>query len=66
MYQKAFGKENIYLRTHNIYKKRISEDELGCEDLPTQGRGRNSSSSSSSNLLAYTLHTLPQNKFNSN
>lgn len=64
MYHKAFVKENIYLRTTFI--KRISEDELGCEDLPTQGRGRNSSSSSSSNLLAYTLHTLPQNKFNSN
>lgn len=61
MYQKAFGKENIYLRTTFI--KRISEDELGCEDRPTQERG---SSSSSSNLLAYTLHTLPQNKFNSN
>lgn len=63
MYQKAFGKENIYLRTTFI--KRISEDELGCEDLPTKGSGRGSSSSSS-NLLAYTLHTLPQNKFNSN
>lgn len=62
MYQKAFGKENIYLRTTFI--KRISEDELGCEDPPTLERG--SSSSSSSNLLAYTLHTLPQNKFNSN
>lgn len=56
MYHKAFGKENIYLRTTFI--KRISEDELGCEDLSTQERG-SSSSSSSSNLLAYTLHTFP-------
>lgn len=35
MYQKEFGKEHIYLRTTFI--KRISEDELGCEDQPRRG-----------------------------